>query len=73
MKYTVKNLTGEIRELYLNQPAYIRQIIQIKEPGMFIDFLGSNSFFAGSMGGKIPVEQTRTIFRIWLHIHDQNK
>lgn len=41
-------------------------IYSIKDPIEFIDLLCANSYFAGSFGNKIPVDQTRTVFRLWL-------
>lgn len=41
-------------------------IYGITDPMQFIDMLGVNLYVAGQFGNKIPVEQTRTVFILWL-------
>jgi len=48
-------------------------IYSIKDPIMFIDMLAANSYFAGGLGNKMPVEITRTLFSFWLARHDTPK
>jgi len=43
-----------------------RDIVKVKDPIMFIDLLCTSSYFAGQFGNKVPVEQTRACFKLWL-------
>ena len=43
-----------------------QQILSEDDPVSFIDLLAAKSFFAGNLGGKMPVSETREVFMRWL-------
>lgn len=73
MSFTVNNLSGQRRDAYKSLDWHLRQIVQTKDPIRFIDLLAANNFVAGNMNAMMPVEVTRTMFDIWLYIHEQNQ
>ena len=44
-----------------------REVVKVKDPILFIDLLAFSSYTAGSFGNKVPVDQTRKCFMLWLN------
>lgn len=52
-------------------PEPYKEIVKIVDPIQFIDLLCASHYFAGEFHNKIPVEQARLVFTLWLEKHDQ--
>lgn len=50
-----------------------REIISMKDPTQFIDFLAIQHYFAGQFGNKVPVDSARRMFEAWLARHDAER
>lgn len=52
-------------------PPVFKEILKEKDPDQFIDLLCAQNYFAGNFNNKIPVDNNRIVFELWLEQEKQ--